>query len=65
MKNAIDNIKDGDEAMEYFNMCRHGITRTLHEVHYLLKDIELRTDDMPTLAALDKCKRLVEAQLDM
>jgi hypothetical protein len=64
MTDAIDNIKDADDALAYTEAAGHGIVRSLNEVHRLLKEVHRRTDDELTLLLVEQAMLKVEAQLD-
>lgn len=64
MTDAIDNLKDADEALSYADAASNGIVRNLQDIHKLLKEIRARTDDRVTLLLIEQCMLKIEAQLN-
>lgn len=64
MKDAIDNIKNADDALEYVDTAGRGIVRQLHSIHGLLKEVYERTDDNVSKLIIEQCMLKVESQLD-
>ena len=59
----LDTIKDGEEAMEYWDMCRFGIVDFLEGA---LKDLNEINESLKDVDAQNKVERLIfklEAQL--
>lgn len=64
MKDAVDNIVDGDDAIKYVEAASNGIVRSLNEVHRLLKEVHNRTEDVIIKLLVEQAMLKVEAQLD-
>jgi len=61
---AIDKIKDADDALMYVDMAKSGIVSSLTEIHTLLKEAYSRTEDSITKVLLEQAMLKVEAQLN-
>jgi hypothetical protein len=63
-KLAIDRLVDADEAIEYYDMSRYGITKQLKDLHSLLIEVQRRSDDDISIGLLERALIIVEAQLN-
>jgi len=57
---AIDKIKDADDALMYVDMAKSGIVSSLTEIHTLLKEAYSRTEDQAEIIKelLEKLEQL-------
>jgi hypothetical protein len=60
----VDTIKDGEEAMEYWDNTRHSIVRKLDRWLEDLRTIRDRTNEVDTRKRVEYLMLKLEAELD-
>lgn len=64
MEKMVDNIKDGEEAMEYWDRCRYGFVGVVEDIIKDLNHINERTNEINTQREVERVIRKLEAQLN-
>jgi hypothetical protein len=64
MEKILDTIKDGEEAMEYWDNTRHSIVRKLDRWLEDLRVIRDRTNEVDTRKRVEYLMLKLEAELD-
>lgn len=64
MEKILDTLKDGEEAMAYWENSRHGIVRKLDNWLEQLKVIRDKTNEVDTRKRVERLMLVLEAELD-
>lgn len=64
MEKMVDTIKDGEEAMEYWDRCRFGIVGSIEDILKDLNKINEETRELNIHVRVERVIRKLEAQLN-
>ena len=64
MEKIIDTVNDADTALEYWDMSRYGIVKTLDRLLDELRAIREKTNEVDTRKRVERLMLVLEAQLD-